>query len=504
MSQKLTGYQRVLRFFGIGPLTLPTDKMVIPDVNAKPSTTQIKPPRRSTEPPQARAHLVPLEENEYVVEPGYQLKVLPKIRRLVYSNQDVAQALHNIVTLANTGHKITFDPGVKQKDAIRMREHIINVAPSWHYGVADINALVNKFFSQILISGAICTEFVPNNALTGISRVFLPLPETIRFKYNKAKQSYKAYQQVLDGRFISVKDQLKELNPNTFRYYGTNGDTEIPYAYPPYLPAIPALDDQNTIWENIKWIIQQMGAWGFLEVIATVPSISDGENELQYAQKVEAHLKGVRDNILSGMRDGVVVGSKQDHTDEKDHEFKFHSISKSAAGLTDVVNLNELKVSAGLKQDPMLTGKSNGGKETSATILFTKLLAEQVNVQANVKKVLEDLYTLELRLRGYNFKYIKVKFNPSTILDDLKNQQAQEIKIRNARQLVMDGIISQDQYADIMGYDEAYQQKPVVPYQPVKSTGDPNLDAEKKRVREKSKDVSDRRVRDKNKPQGSK
>src|SRR5690606_4100421 len=105
------------------------------------------------------------------------------------------------------------------------------------------------------------------------------------------------------------------------------------------------------------------------------------------------------------------------------------------AGLTDVVNLNELKVSAGLKQDPMLTGKSNGGKETSATILFTKLLAEQVNVQANVKKVLEDLYTLELRLRGYNFKYLKVKFNPSTILDDLKNQQAQEIKIRNARQL---------------------------------------------------------------------
>lgn len=487
------------------PVMDPTNPIPTNEVSTKSGKKNL-PPRRITEPPQNQATVLFGPDKDLVL-PGYQFEIIPQIRKLVYSNQDVSQALHNIVTLANTGHKIKFDSSVSLQDANEMREEIKEIAPTWHYGCADINALVNKLLTQIMISGAISVEIVPNYSLTGVRRLFMPLPETIRFKYNKGQQTYEPYQlskKNIFDRKVGLEGLIK-LNTNTFKYYASNGDTESPYAWPPYLPAIPALTDQSTIWENIKWIIQQMGAWGFLEVIAEVPERKSGEGDEKYAARCENYLSEVRDNILQGMRDGVVVGSKQADSDDPDHEFQFHSIAKSANGLSEVVNLNELKVSAGLKQDPLLTNKSpKGGAEGSATVLFTKLLSEQVNIQANLKKVLKDVYTLHFRLRGKKFKWLDIEFNPSTILDALKNQQAQEIKIRNLRQLRMDGIISQDEYAEGLGLDKPHQQEPVVPFMPEKSTGDPNLDAEKKKVREKSKDTSDKRVRDKNKPQGTK
>lgn len=464
----------------------------------------ILPPGRTTVPPQNESYSIDLlGDGKQLVTPGYQFEIIPKIRKLVYSNQDVSQALHNIVTLANTGFKVKFDDSVKLEAANEMRDHLDTIAATWHYGCADINSVVNKLFAQAMISGAVCVEMVPNMELTGIRRLFMPLPETIRFKYDKINQTYAPYQ-VAPGymKFSTGQvplDSLIPLNINSFRYYAINGDTELPYAWPPYLPAIPSLTDQETIWENIKWIIQQMGAWGFLEVIADVPAQLEGQNDRQYAAACEKHLTEVKNNILQGMRDGVVVGSRQPNQDDADHEFTFHSMAKNAQGLPDVVKLNELKVSAGLKQDPLLTGKAGGGAAGSTSVLFTKLLSEQGNIQRIIGKVLVDLFTLHLRLRGGNFKKLWIEWNTSTILDNLKSQQAQEIKIRNLRQLRMDGIISQDEYAERIGYDRPYKQDPIVPFAPAKSTGDPNLDAEKKRVREKSKDQSDKRVRDKNK-----
>lgn len=164
--------------------------------------------------------------------------------------------------------------------------------------------------------------------------------------------------------------------------------------------------------------------------------------------------------------------------------------------------MNELLVSSGLKQDPSLAGKGGGGAETFVTVVFTKLLSELKNIQSPVAKILEHACSLHLRLKGYSFKDIRITFNASTVQDDLKMQQAQEIKIRNKRQLRMDGIIDQDKYADELGYDKPFKQEPIVPFAPAKgSTGDPNIDAQKKAVREKEKDASDRKVRDKNRPQ---
>lgn len=495
----------ILNYWGLNRLEKPipednTNPLPIDTIVKTKPRAALPPGGRSTEPPQTSATLTTLfDDNKVLVEPGYQYEVIPLIRKLALSNQSVSQALQDIVNLANTGHKVFFDTGVKQEQVVEMRRHLDKVIPTWHYGISGADALVNKLFAQAMISGAVVTEIVPSNQLTHIRRLFMPLPETIRFKYNKRTTTYEPYQVSHDPLNRAIPDGLVKLNINTFKYYAINGDTELPYANPPYLPALPPLHDQKEMLDNIKWIIQQMGVWGFLEVIAEYPEQEDGENDDAYVTRCQTHLEKSKARILSSMKDGIVVGGRRAGMDEPEHEFEFHSLAKSADGLSEPFNINELLVSQGLKHHPALSGKGSQGAQAFVTVIFTKLISELKNIQGAIKKTLEHAYELEFRLMGYQFKDLEVKFNPSTIQDDLKTQQAIEIKIRNARQKRMDGIITQDQYADELGYDKPASQEPVVPFMPEKTTGDPNLDAEKKKVREKSKDTSDKKVREKNK-----
>lgn len=457
------------------------------------------PPARSSEAPADGPMLgYSFEDDKTLILPGYQFEVIPILRKLSINNQSVSQALSNIVNLANTGHKVTFDSSVKPEQIDEMRNHLEEVSKNWHYGVAGTHGLVNKLFSQAMITGAVVTETIPNDDFTGVYRVLLPKPETIRFVYDKRKLSYLPYQKVENSLLAALPTiefgGLIPLNINTFKYIAISGDLESPYPNPPYLPSLGPLEDQKVMLENIKFIIRQIGVVGFLQLMVEKPERKDLESEGQYSARCIAYLEQCKKNITTSMRDGIVVGFQEEHT------FEFQSVSKNAGGVGELFDANELLVYSGLKQDASLSGKGGSGAETAITIIFNKLISELKNIQLSVAEAIKFMYDLELRLAGYKFNKLEVVFNPSTVQDDLKMQQAQEIKIRNARQKRMDNIISQDQYADELGYEKPNGQEPVVPYAPQKaSTGDPNLDAQKKAVREKSKDHSDKTSRDRKK-----
>lgn len=432
------------------------------------------------------------------VSPGFQFEVIEEIRCLALNNGSVSQALNNIVSLANTGHTLKFDDGVSAEDVIKMRKHINDHVQTWHYGIADGNALASKFFYQAFITGAVCEEVILDDNLKGVKRVTLPRPETIRFVYNRSESSYEPYQQrknFINYRGYDPANGLIKLNKASFRYYTLATDLEVPYGYPPYLPAIPSLKDQKLMLANINFIIQQMGIVGFLELLVDKPEQNDGESDAMYKRRLGDYIQTCKNNIQSSMREGIVVGYREDH------EFQFHSATKNASGVSDLFKQNELMVHSGLKQDPMLSGKQTGSGEGYITVIFTKLISELKNVQSIVSKVLKHIYELELRLAGYNFKNFEVVFNASTIQDDLKSQQALEIKIRNASKLWMEGVISKDKYAQMVGEEKSFNQKtPKQVTQEQQKVSDSSGDAKKKQDREEDKDASDRRVREKNKP----
>lgn len=457
------------------------------------------PPARSAEPdiPGGSTYIL---GDHTPVDPGFQFSVIEEIRCLALNNSSVSQALNNIINLANTGHTLKFDDKVNNEEALKMDKHIKRHIKSWHYGIADANGLASKLFMQAFIAGAVCSEVILDDDLKGVKRVTLPRPESIRFVYNRREATYEPYQLrkgFINSPSYNPESGLVKLSTASFKYYTLNTDLEVPYGYPPYLPAIPSLKDQKLMLANINFIIQQMGIVGFLELLVEKPDQNDGESDISYGRRLIKYLDECKSNINSSMREGVVVG----FTDE--HQFQFHSATKNASGVTELFNQNEVQVHSGLKQDPMLSGKKSGAGEGYITVIFTKLISELRNVQSIVAQVLKHYYELELRLAGFQFDELTVEFKPSTIQDELKLAQAKEIVIRNARQLWADEVISKDEYARRVGEAKAHTQKSaadIAMEQQPKSTGDPNLDAQKKAVREKSKDASDRKVREKNKP----
>lgn len=420
------------------------------------------------------------------VSPDFIAEYIPVIRKLSWINEDMGLAVNDMVRLTNTGHRIKFDPAVPAEMQAKMRQHIEDKQIEWGDGIDGMNGLVNKMISQIWIAGALSNEWVVANDKKGIKNVALVNPETIVFSWNKKQLRYEPYQkQTYETGFI-YGEKYEKLNENTYRYYAINGDTELPYGIPPFLTALNPISTQSDMVQNIRYMMKQVGLLGFFETLMEKPSQLDGESDDKYKARLQTFLDTTKKEIIGGLGEGVIVGYKDDH------EFKFNSTTKDLRGVGDIYNQNERSVANGLKFAPEFLGVSQKGTETGLSIVFTKMLSQLTNIQAIIAANLKFGYNLELRLAGFTFENLRVEFNPSTITDDLKNQQAQEIKIRNVIAKYGQGIIGQQQAADELNYDKPDAEEPRIL---------PDKQAEMDQKREKDKDASDRKVRDKNKPQ---
>lgn len=424
---------------------------------------------------------------KFITQP-YIAEVIPVIRKLAMINPDLGLALNDIIQLTNTGHTIRFDKQQKADEVQKMRLHLKNKQEEWGDGVDGINGLINKLIAQVYISGALCLEIDIANDKSGVYNVPLVNPETINFAWNTRTRRYESYQkQNPSAAQINVTTQkMVKMNPYTFIYYAIGGDTDLPYGIPPYLTALNSISVQGDMDKNIRYIMKQLGLLGFFEAKIEKPTMIDGENEAQYGSRLNSLLTESRNNLEDGLNDGIVVGFKDDH------EFNFNATGKNLTGVGDVYQMNEVQVANGLKTSPSFLGVKLSGTETGITIVFTKMLSQLSNVQSLLSRALRKIYTTELRLAGYTFQNLEVEFNPSTITDDMKTQQAEEVRIRNVNNKYLMGIIDQQQAADELGYDTPDQPEPRAPI---------DNSAKDREDREKKKDESDKRVRDKNKPQ---
>lgn len=456
------------------PTDLPRSRSTVEEGNGKPSYNSI------------------LRKSVKFVGPNHNMDYIPVIRKLAMSNPDVGLALFDAVALTNTGFRLKFDPGVKADQVDKMRTHIEKKALTWGYGGTGLHELVNKFIRQAYISGAISHEWVVDGRRRGIKDLKIVNPETITFAWTKGE--WVPYQRVkADG--INEKERLVRLNKYTFKYLGLNNDSNIPYGVPPYLNAMDSLARQLSMNENVDYVLDQLGVLGFLETLVEKPQRKSGEDDVVYTKRLQSLLATTKENTLGGFKKGMVTGFKGDH------EFNFHSTTKEVAGVEPIIKTNEVQVANGLKMSPVFLGVPISGSESGMSVTFTKMLAQLTNTQNAVAASLKYGLALELRLAGFNFKYLEVEFNPSTITDDLKMQQGTEIKIRNQRQLRMDGIIGQEQYAEALGYEKPYQAEPVVPFdQQVGGKGPSDEEADRKK-KEADSDKSDRKSRDKGKTQ---
>lgn len=400
---------------------------------------------------------------EDIILPDFIFEVIPVMRKLTMMNPDVSQAFKNMVYLVNTGHRIHFNSEIPIEKREKMKKHIDDISENWGSGVAGVDGISAKMIAQVAISGALSVETIPNRKLTGLDNVVMVPPEYIRFEYRSGR--YWPMQKVPETNFFDKKRRDPstthvKLNPNTFIYYGILSDQDMPYGVPPYLSAMNSLETQNFMMDNIKFVVEQVGLMGFLEVLVEKPEqdVANGEDDTKYKARLEAYLEEAVTRMKESMRNGISVGYK-DST-----EFEFHSPSKNANGIADIFDLNELQILSALNMDGALMGRDYTSGFEAIGVIFMKMLSEFVTIQNMVSKAWERIYTQELILAGYtDFGKIRVESKRSTLMDELKMQQGKQLTIANANALYNMGIINQNQVAEMTGYDKPDQPEPRIP-----------------------------------------
>lgn len=467
----------------------PKESLKAPEIrDDSPKVGAISPGRVSEPDTQGSGLVLSLRDFTNLVESSFRRDVIPLIRDLYKINPDVSIALQDMFKLANTGHTISF-PKNTPEEATKMREHLMVASKSWTKYTAGIDGLVNKFTVQCLTSGAISIEAVPNNNLNGISTVLFINPEQIYFR-RLNDGVYHPYQKN-PNQVLSKKPEFIKLNNETYKYLGMYNDTDEPYGVPPFMAALDSLKGQHDMRINFKHIMELVGMVGFLEAKMEKPTINPSESRDAYARRLEHILRKLKMNLKEGLKDNIVVGFKDDH------EFKLNSTTKEIGNIEKPWAMNQQSVANGLGVNGSLIGVQNNLTEGGTGILLSKMISQLRNIQMLLKYALEFLYTLELRLAGYNNKGVVVTFGTSTISDELKVQQGIEYKIRNLVSLYNQGIISQEEFAWSMGYEKPDQKEPRQMEEPEGVSS--SQDSAKKQKREADKNTSDRKTRDKNK-----
>jgi hypothetical protein len=428
-----------------------------------------------------------------LVNPSFRVEVIQLIRDLYKVNPDMGIALQDMFKLTNTGHNITF-PNNTDKEASAMRDHLALVTKRWSMYSAGMDGLVNRMIVQLLIGGAISIEAVPNNELNGVSTILFIKPEDIRF-LRENNGVYHPYQ--INRNQVIRKDSYIRLNTDTYVYAGMYNDTDEPYGVPPFMAALDSLKSQQDMRINFKHIMEVCGMVGFLEAKMAKPDRQANESPTAYQRRLDSTLRKLKVNMIEGMKDGVVTGYIDDH------EFTLNSTTKELGNLSTPWDMNQQSVANGLGINGSLIGVSNS-TEASTGVYLSKMISQLKNLQMIVSYVLEFVYSLELRLAGFNSKGMTITWGTTTVSDDVKTQQARQYKIQNCDLLYKAGIISQDQYAWEMGYDSPAESEPRVPLDEQYGSGntDPQ-EGTKKKQRQEDKNQSARRSRDKQNPNPS-
>lgn len=429
-----------------------------------------------------------LQGQTAVVTPSFRTDVIQLIRNLYKINPDMSIALQDMFKLANTGHDVNF-PNNSDKEADAMRDHLRIATKRWSMYTAGIDGLVNKMIVQLMVGGAISVEGVPNNDLSGLSTILFIKPDDIVFKRDK-EGVYHPHQ--LNKNWAAVNKQYIKLNPNTYVYAGMYNDTDEPYGIPPFMASLDSLKSQQDMKINFKQIMEMVGMVGFLEAKMQKPDQKASESDGAYRARLNRTLRDLKVNLREGMKDGVVTGYIDDH------EFKMNSTTKELGNLNIPWQMNQQSVANGLGINGAIIGTGNA-TEASTGVNLSKMISQLKNLQSIVGYVLEFLYSLELRLAGYNNKGITITWGTTTVTDDVKIQQARQYKIQNLDLLYKAGIISQWQYAWEMGYDSPDQEEPRISLEDQAGVGDPQ-EATKKKQRQDDKNQSARRSRTKTNP----
>lgn len=370
------------------------------------------------------------------VYPGYQFEFIDVLSWLAIFHHDVSQVVKKIVALGNVGHGLELT-GSEAAAAAALKE-LNALARNAFPNNAGADGFINQQFRQIIVKGALCQETAPSMGLNEVGEVYQVKTSSIRFRFE-------------EGRYVPYQHagarQIK-LNEETFSYIPLFTEEDSPYAIPPFLSALRMIMRQDKQWNGIDEFTLLWGILGFTHMIVDIkPKLGEVENE--FRERARKELERYYEMYRKNMKTGLAITGPNVTLEHK-------AVSKNAGQMKDIMEATQQGVTSGLNIDPALLGYSYSTTETYATVCYETLLGEIANIRRIIKRVNEHTYNLHLTLRRIPAT-CTMTFNPAPSLQKYEDAQTREIDQRMVLERMDKEIISPDDAARELGYDEAYR-----------------------------------------------
>lgn len=379
------------------------------------------------------------------VSPVIDFQMLKTLKHFWLYNPDFSQYVQNIVNLGNPGHSLSVD--ARTDAAAESAVNRLNESASRIYTIGcGVDGLIDQYLTSVAWSGAISSEDVVNLAAGRVEKVVLVPVEKIRFKYDKDRDTYDAYQQSNNLSRPNAMG-LIALNPETYKYLALSTVENSPYAKPPATAAVePILTGQEPIMQNLRYIAQKYGVMGMVAVSVTAPRRNPGETESEYQTRATAYLASVNTALDGNLNKGLAVTFK-------DQEVKHTSVTSGADGVYDINRMSEEQVFSGMAAQPGFHGRTDSTTETFADVVYYLLTAQTAKMQRIVKRRQEQTYRLDLRLGGLEVDGVSMSFDKAHSRNAKAEAETDEIVLRTVLIKVKNGVITPDAGAQELGYD---------------------------------------------------
>jgi hypothetical protein len=389
---------------------------------------------------QSSTQSIPIEpqtsENQTIgeIQPKIPYQFIEFIEELTLTVPDFSQTVKRTQQLGNTGHYVEFSGLSKSKE--EEANKAIELMASSVY-TAGIDGLVNTLFRQILVTGSISIEFVPDIKLEKIEKVVIVPTKTIRFYYDG--ENYLPYQETTEGKTF--------LNTYQYSYIPLLQYEDSPYSIPPFLSALNLARMQKNSIGDLQNIIKKYGLLGFVFAKRKIPYNSNmGEEE--YKSYLQKELIKFAENFRANFSSGAAVSYD-------DVDIQHHSITDNTNGAEKIFQMIEQQIASGLDIDPSLLGRTYSTTETYAGVVYHAFLSNLNNIRRLIKRVLEKIYYTHLILQGFQLDRVTVTFNPDKSLNPKADAEVEKINVETVILKLNAGIIDYDTAARELGYEKA-------------------------------------------------
>lgn len=335
---------------------------------------------------------------------------------------DVSDAVWTWKRLCHAGYEVLFEGPARQAaaDAAAAFEARVNAGDGGLTGLLDI------FYASLFTYGAAAFEAVPGRAREWVHDVVPVDIWTVRFRNQ-------------GGRIEAC--QLHEGEPvrlpaGLFLYAGLDRDGTNPYGRSMLRSLPAAIRIQQQLLADMALATHNAG-WNKVHVRYHPGDPLPDETAEAYQERLRAELGRLRDLIGSTRIDQNLV--------------TFDNVEVSVLGgsqhgqlFYDNHKAVEEQVITGMHMMPVLLGRNYGSTETYGTAQFEVVNRQVETVNRRVGKLLEQLYNLELSLRGIDAR-ARVVMKSNRTVDVLKEASARNQEIAGTLRLLETGLIDRQE-----------------------------------------------------------